>query len=99
MNATASETSIATGTLNGIGRMYGPIMPRTKKSGRKDTITASVARITGGRTSSTARSVAWRGASLPSDRWRWMFSTSTIGSSTSRPSDRISAKSVTRLIE
>jgi hypothetical protein len=34
--------------------MYGPIMPVMKNSGRKLTITASVARMIGGRTSLTA---------------------------------------------
>ena len=41
VKATSSDSSIATGTLNGIGRMYGPIIPDTKLSGRNDTITAN----------------------------------------------------------
>ena len=48
VKATSSETSIASGTLNGIGRMYGPIMPLTKSIGRNETMTVKVARIVGG---------------------------------------------------
>jgi len=86
------------GTLNAIGAMYGPIIPVMKNIGRNDTITVKVARIVGGRTSSTAVNVASSGDSRRSLKWRKMFSTSTMGSSTSKPSDRISANSVTRLI-
>ena len=37
-NATPSDASIATGTLSGIGRMYGPIIPVTNSIGRNDRI-------------------------------------------------------------
>jgi hypothetical protein len=89
---------MTTGTLNGIGRMYGPIMPETKNIGRNATITVKVALMSGGRTSLTANSVASSGGRCFSRKCRWMFSTSTMGSSTRSPSDSTSAKRVTRLI-
>jgi hypothetical protein len=89
---------MATGTLSAIGRMYGPIMPVMKNIGRKEMITARVATITGGRTSLTAASTDSSGERRRSAKWRWMFSTSTIGSSHTSPSTSTSAKSVTRLI-
>ena len=61
VKATISDISIASGTLNGIGRMYGPIIPVTNSIGMNDAITVKVARMVGGRTSSTAMSVASRG--------------------------------------
>ena len=36
---------------------------------------------------------------LPSSMWRWMFSTTTIASSTTRPMARTIASRVSRLIE
>ncbi len=50
-------------------------------------MTASVATMTGGRTSFTAARTASSGGFLRARKWRWMFSTSTIGSSQTRPSD------------
>ena len=81
-----------------MGRMYGPIMPVMKNIGRKLTMTASVAVINGGRISATASRTMRRVAFLRRVKCRAMFSTSTIGSSTNRPSERIKAKSVTRLM-
>jgi hypothetical protein len=43
----ASEVIIAIGTLNGIGAMYGPIMPVTQNIGRNANITVKVARLVG----------------------------------------------------
>jgi hypothetical protein len=43
VNATTIDITIVTGTFNAIGAMYGPIMPVMKNSGRKETMTASVA--------------------------------------------------------
>ena len=59
-----SDASIATGTLSGIGRMYGPIIPVTNSIGRNDRITVSVASAVGLPISLTARIVvSARGAS------------------------------------
>ena len=60
MNATSIDISIATGTFSAIGAMYGPIMPVMKNIGRKLTMTASVALISGGRISATASSTMSR---------------------------------------
>src|SRR6516164_612634 len=46
-NAMISENSIAADAPTGIGRMYGPISPRTNAIGRIAAITANVARIVG----------------------------------------------------
>ena len=70
VKATTSDISIATGTLNAIGAMYGPIMPVMKNIGRKETMTVKVARMVGGRTSLTAVSVASSGGSLAQLKWR-----------------------------
>ena len=83
--------------LIGIGLMYGPISPVTNAIGSSAAITVNVARIVGPPTSSTARGISVAsGASGVSTRWRWMFSTTTIASSTRMPIEKISAKRLTR---
>ena len=98
MKAMASEKSIAAEAPVGIGRMYGPISPRTNAIGRMAAMTVNVARIVGLPTSSTA-STAVRSSGWPFfSRWcRSMFSTTTIASSTRMPIEKIRAKRVTRL--
>ena len=98
MKATSIDMSIATGTLRAIGDMYGPIIPVIKNIGRKLTMTASVALISGGRISATASRTIRRLAFFFSWKCLAIFSTSTIGSSTSRPKANISANRVTRLM-
>ena len=84
--------------LIGIGLMYGPISPVTKAIGSSAAITVNVARIVGPPTSSTAAGISVAsGASGYSSRWRWMFSTTTIASSTRMPMEKISANRLTRL--
>ena len=97
MKATASENSMAAEAPVGIGRMYGPMSPRTKAMGRIAAMTVKVARIVGLPTSSTA-STATRAKGRPffSRWWRSMFSTTTIASSTRMPMEKIRANSVTR---
>lgn len=70
VNATTSDVSIATGTMNAIGPMYSPIIPVMKNIGRNATITVNVARIVGGRISSTAMSVASFGGCPRNLKWR-----------------------------
>ena len=98
VNATSIDINIDTGTFSAIGDMYGPIMPVMKNIGKKLTMTASVALISGGRISETASSTISRVARFFSSKCRAMFSTSTIGSSTNNPIARMSANNVTRLI-
>ncbi len=97
--AMTSEKTMATLAPTGMGRMYGPISPRTKAMGRMAAMTAKVARMVGLPTSSTAsttmRAKLRRGPGRW--RWRWMFSTTTMASSTRMPMEKMSAKSVTRL--
>ena len=79
--------------------MYGPIRPRTKAIGRMAAITANVARIVGlptSSTASTATSASERPRFSGSRKWRTMFSTTTMASSTRMPMEKISANSVTR---
>ena len=89
--------------LIGIGRMYGPIRPDTKAIGSSAAITVKVARMVGPPTSLTAAGIASRRLRPPrvvSDpaMCRWMFSTTTIASSTRMPIEKISANSETRLM-
>ena len=49
VNATSIDITMVTGTFRAIGRMYGPIMPVMKKSGRNEAMTAKVAEMSGGR--------------------------------------------------
>ncbi|MCW0466790.1 hypothetical protein NB705_003863 [Xanthomonas sacchari] len=86
-----------TEALIGIGRMYGPIRPLTKAIGISAAITVKVARMVGPPTSSTAGGIASRKVLPPARRWRWMFSTTTMASSTRMPMEKISANSDTRL--
>ncbi len=96
MNAMASEISMPMLALIGIGLMYGPISPLTKAIGNSAAMTVSVARMVGPPTSSTAPGMI--SARVPESSWlrRWMFSTTTIASSTRMPIEKMSAKSDTR---
>ncbi len=85
----------------GMGRMYGPISPLTNAMGRMAEMTVKVARMVGLPTSSTA-STATCASGRPrfsgSRKWRTMFSTTTMASSTRMPIENINANSVTRLM-
>ncbi len=97
--ATISEKTMAAVAPIGMGRMYGPISPRTKAIGRMAAITVRVARMVGLPTSSTASmatSAIGRPAFSGMRQWRTMFSTTTIASSTRMPIEKISANSVIR---
>ena len=99
MNATSSEKTMAALAPIGMGRMYGPISPPTNAIGRIAATTASVARMVGLPTSSTASMATSNGgrSRLAGMRqWRTMFSTTTMASSTRMPMEKISAKSVMR---
>ena len=96
--ATTSEISMPMEALIGIGLMYGPIRPVTKAIGSSAAMTVKVARMVGLPTSSTAPGISCssrlRGHSA---MCRWMFSTTTMASSTRMPMEKISANSDTRL--
>ena len=96
--AIANDSNMPMLALMGMGAMYGPINPETKAMGSSAAITVSVARMVGPPTSSTAPGMICASV-LPgwSCWWRWMFSTTTMASSTRMPMEKISANSDTRL--
>jgi hypothetical protein len=96
VKAMASEMSIPMLALIGIGLMYGPMRPVTKAMGRSAAITVKVARIVGPPTSSTAAGMMPESGPDSRARRRWMFSTTTMASSTRIPMEKMSAKSDTR---
>ena len=100
MKAMASDQNIAALDPMGMGRMYGPIRPPTKAIGSTAEMTAKVARTVGLPTSLTASTaMAGQGRPLFCGRWKWrtMFSTTTMASSTRMPIEKIKAKRVMRL--
>ena len=84
--------------LIGMGLMYGPVRPVRKAIGNRAAITVSVASTVGPPTSSTARGIS---SDSVLSGWscccRWMFSTTTMASSTRMPMEKIRANSDTRL--
>jgi len=73
--------------------------PVTKAMGSRAAITVSVARMVGEPTSSTASGISTQGLRpSPISRCRWMFSTTTMASSTRMPMENIRANSDTRLM-
>ena len=70
MKAMASEKSIATLAPTGMGRMYGPMSPRTSAMGKMAAMTAKVARMVGFPTSSTASTTVRAKLFLGPGRWR-----------------------------
>ena len=76
--------------------MYGPVRPLMKAMGRSAAITVRVARMVGPPTSSTASGITPVRGPASSDMRRWIFSTTTMASSTRMPIEKISAKSETR---
>ena len=65
--------------------------------GTSAAMTVKVARMVGPPTSSTAQGMISESLPVERVRWRWMFSTTTMASSTRMPMEKISAKSETRL--
>ena len=93
-----ATSSMPAEALIGMGRMYGPISPDTNAIGSRAAMTVNVARIVGPPTSATASGIASPSDFPPSAMCRWMFSTTTIASSTRMPIEKISANRETRLI-
>src|SRR6185295_11840051 len=79
------------------GLIYGPINPLTKAIGSNAAITVNVARMVGPPTSSTACGMISANDCWANCRLLWMFSTTTIASSTRMPMEKINANSETRL--
>ena len=74
-------------------------MPGRKAIGMNTAISTSAVATTGPTTSAVARRVASRGSTPPSSRCRWVFSTTTMASSTTMPMARTRPKRVSVLIE
>jgi hypothetical protein len=97
LNAMPSDSSMPMLALIGMGLMYGPIRPLRKAIGNRAAITVSVASTVGPPTSSTATGISRTSAfSGWSCCCRWMFSTTTMASSTRMPMEKIKANSDTR---
>ena len=74
-------------------------MPGRKAIGMNTAIRTSAVAMTGPTTSAVARRVASRGSRPSSSRCRWVFSTTTMASSTTIPMASTRPKSVSVLIE
>ena len=97
VKAIANDKAMPRLELIGIGLMYGPMRPDTKAMGSKAAITVKVARMVGPPTSSTARGMMSLSLAPGVSCWcRWMFSTTTMASSTRMPMEKINANSETR---
>ncbi len=84
------DTRIATDSVIANSRNSRPTMPPISRIGRNTAISDSVMEITVKPTSRAPRRAAWmRGT--PSSRWREMFSSTTIASSTTKPVAMVSA--------
>ncbi|MCY1352082.1 hypothetical protein D9M71_157730 [compost metagenome] len=75
-----------------------PVRPLRKPIGAY-TAARVMVMVTTGTAISRAPSMAASNGVLPSSMWRWMFSTTTMASSTTRPMASTIASSVSRLIE
>ncbi len=95
MRATTSENSTATAEVNANGRKNSPGIPPMNATGMNTAHSVSVVATTASPISMAASFAACSGC-LPMRRWRTMFSTSTMASSTSMPTTSDSASSVSR---
>ena len=98
MRATTSEANTASAAVQPNCLKNLPAMPLMKAVGRNTAISVKVVAITASPISSAASIAAWNGV-LPMRRWRSMFSTSTMASSTRMPITSDSASSDTTLME
>ena len=76
--------------------MYGPIRPDTKAIGSKAAMTVKVARMVGRADFIDRGRNRFEQAFAAERRCRWIFSTTTMASSTRMPMEKISANSDTR---
>ena len=98
MRATTSEANTASEPVQPNCLKNLPAIPLMNAVGRNTAISVKVVAITARPISSAASIAAWNGV-LPMRRWRTMFSTSTMASSTRMPTTSESASSVTTLSE
>ena len=98
IRATMSDVNTANAAVQPNCLKNLPTIPLMKAVGKNTAISVKVMAITATPISSAASIAAWYG-DLPIRRWRTMFSTSTMASSTKIPMTRLSASSVTTLME
>ncbi len=98
VRATSSEASRASELVMANGRNSSPTWPPTSASGRKTATVVRVEAVIAVATSRTPVSTA-SDRRCPSPRWRWMFSITTMESSTTRPIAIVRAPRVSMLSE
>ena len=98
VSATMPEMMTAPASVKANSRNSAPVRPPVKPSGDSTAASVSVIAITGPVISFMPWIAASSGCS-PSSMWRWMFSTTTIASSTTSPIASTIASSDRRLIE
>ncbi len=98
VSATMPEMITAPARVKANSRKSAPVSPPVKPSGASTAASVSVMATTGPVISFMPMIAASIGV-RPSSMWRWMFSTTTIASSTTRPMASTIASSDSRLIE
>ncbi len=98
VSATKAEIATAAASATDNSRNRRPVLPCRKPTGRNTATSTAVVAITANATCPVPRFAATNGGSPRSTR-RWMFSTTTIASSTTRPMHSTRASRVSRLIE
>ena len=98
VSATTPDTQTVPASVKANSRKSAPVRPEVKPIGAKTATSVSVMVMTGAAISRAPFMAASKGL-MPSSMWRWMFSTTTMASSTTRPMASTKASSVRRLIE
>jgi hypothetical protein len=98
VSATNADSATAPASATDNSRNSRPVLPSMKPTGRNTATSTVVVAITANATCLVPRTAATSFGSPRSTR-RWMFSSTTIASSTTRPIDSTSASNVSRLIE
>ncbi len=98
VSATMPEMMTAPARVMANSRNSAPVRPPVKASGANTAASVMVIATTGPVISCMPTKAACFGGS-PSSMWRWMFSTTTMASSTTRPMASTMASSDRRLIE
>jgi hypothetical protein len=96
VSAITPDTITEPASVKANSRNSEPVRPPRKPIGAYTAASVIVMEMTGPTISRAPCSEACTG-DLPSSRWRWMFSTTTIASSTTRPMASTIASSVSRL--
>jgi hypothetical protein len=98
VSATMPEITTAPASVRANSRNSEPVRPPVKASGANTAASVIVMATTGPVISLMPTKAAWGGV-RPSSMWRWMFSTTTMASSTTRPIASTIASNERRLIE